>query len=69
MAGAEESHRADIEGEAGRMLVICAQRIEASRFCSCLQVLAFRLRGMGCSEVSHAGRILQEHLLFTGAGW
>lgn len=45
-----------LKGEADRMLVVCAQRIEAFQYCSCFQVLAFKLCGMGCSEVSHAGR-------------
>lgn len=57
-----------LKGEASRMLVICAQRIEASQFYLCLQVLAFKLCGMDSSEVSHAGKILQGYLLFTDAG-
>lgn len=44
------------------MLLVCAQRRDALQFL-CLQVLVFTLYGMGCSEVSPAGRIICRQVL------
>lgn len=42
--------------------------MQTSQVCSCLQVFMPQLSGMGCVEAFHAGKIIQGHLLFTGAG-
>lgn len=52
-----------LKGEVdNRMLVVCAQRIDVLQFL-CLQVLVFKLCGMGCSEVSPAGKIVHRQVL------
>lgn len=53
-----------LKGEVdNRMLVVCAQRIDALQFLLCLQVLVFKLCGMGCSEVSPARKIVHRQVL------